>query len=139
MDIIKEAQWIAGIAHQDQYRRDGKTPYIRHVEDVVKRLQRQEQPDSLIAAAWLHDVIEDSNITVRNLHECGIPDNVIIAVDALTKKAGQSYQEYLSIVKNNQIARIVKISDMLSNLSDDPSKNQIVKYSKGLLFLLDEA
>jgi len=47
----------------------------------------------------------------------------------------KSYEDYLEDVKKNPLARTVKIADMLSNLADNPTKNQIIKYSKGLLYL----
>lgn len=91
----------------------------------------------MIAAAWLHDILEDTGATSESLFNAGIPHEVIDALLVLTKSKGESYEEYLDMVSMNGIARQVKVADMLHNLSDKPTKRQIIKYSKGLLLLLD--
>lgn len=135
--LTEKAEAIARWAHYGQFRRDGVTPYIKHPESVARRLQGDW--DSVTAVAWLHDVIEDTAETVESLTVLGLPHHIIESVQALTKKEGQSYHDYLTGVKGNETARKVKIADMLDNLSDSPTKKQIVKYAKGLLFLLDES
>jgi len=54
----------------------------------------------------------------------------------LTKGEGQNYDEYLYYVKSNELAKRVKIADILSNLADDPTDKQIVKYAKALTYLM---
>jgi hypothetical protein len=66
----------------------------------------------------------------------GFSEEVITAVVSMTKIEGESYEDYLIRVKPNVLATAVKIKDMLVNLSDEPSKNQVKKYAKGLTFLL---
>jgi hypothetical protein len=56
----------------------------------------------------------------------------------MTHKDGESYGKYLEPIKNNPLAKKVKIADMLANLADSPTEKQIQKYAKGLLFLLDD-
>jgi (p)ppGpp synthase/HD superfamily hydrolase len=133
MNIIETAKTIAHRAHAGQCRRDGVTPYINHPAAVAERLS-SESPE-IVATAWLHDVIEDTNETSRTLADAGMPPEVVAAVETLTKIRGVSYREYLAEVKANPIARKVKVADMLANLSDSPTEKQIVKYARGLLFL----
>ena len=128
------AEQIARRAHANQFRRDGVTPYIAHIEAVVKRLAGEN--DDVIAAAWLHDVIEDTCLIPETLRQAGIPDRVVNAVIRLTKTGARSYDFYLEGVKENEIARKVKVADMLHNLSDEPTKKQILKYAQGLVALL---
>src|SRR5258706_10543630 len=109
------------------------TPYIRHPEAVALRVAGDPLAE---AAAWLHDVLEDTNLTEDALREHQIPEDVIACVVLLTHKADMEYERYLSYIKSNALARKVKIADMLSNLSDHPSERQIVKYARGLLILL---
>jgi len=134
---------IAREAHQGQFRRDGITPYFDHPWRVQKRLESESE--SVRCAALLHDVLEDTNTTQEDLILAGISLPVVFAVQALTKNEGkvfdescgpQSYEAYLSFVKQNPIARKVKIADMLDNLSDSPTEKQILKYAKGLTLLL---
>lgn len=129
--LADKAEKIARKAHAGQFRRDGKTPYIVHPQAVVSRVSSDEEK----AVAWLHDVIEDTGLSSSDLAEAHIPKQVIDAVKLLTKNDGVPYETYLEKVKTNPLARSVKIADMLSNLADQPSKKQIVKYAQGLLAL----
>ena len=125
---------LATIAHKDQFRRDGKTPYLNHPIAVADKLTSES--DEVIAVAFLHDAAEDAGMTEGDFRVAGLRQTVIEAIQTLTHKDGESYEDYLKRVKANPIALKVKIADMLHNLSDQPTKNQIIKYSKGLLYLL---
>lgn len=127
------ASSIARKAHDGQFRRDGITPYITHPEAVAKSLEG-EHP-YVIAAAWLHDVLEDTQTSVVHLKNAGIPWQVIDAVELLTRDDGQPYEDYLHWIAQDEIARKVKIADIRHNLSDAPTKKQIAKYGKALLIL----
>jgi (p)ppGpp synthase/HD superfamily hydrolase len=135
MDLITTAKNFAQMAHINQFRRDGKTPYFKHV-DGVARLVTPQKPE-YIATAYLHDVIEDTDYNSIDLQKIGIPKMVINAVLILTKFDHLPYEEYLKKVKENVIARAVKIADMTYNLNDTPSIKQIEKYKKGLDYLKD--
>ncbi|MBK1877051.1 hypothetical protein [Pelagicoccus mobilis] len=134
-ELAKRAESIARTAHAGQFRRDGATPYIVHPQAVSERVEGAEAK----AAAWLHDVLEDTSWTEEQLLDAGIPQHVVEAVTILTKNPGITYQDYLEKVNNNPLSRTVKIADMLANLSDNPSRKQILKYAKGLLFLHGES
>jgi (p)ppGpp synthase/HD superfamily hydrolase len=133
LDLIMAARNFAQMAHINQFRRDGKTPYFKHV-DGVARLVKPQKPE-YIATAYLHDVIEDTNYNSMDLQKIGMPKMVINAVLILTKFDHLPYEEYLKDVKANAIARAVKIADMTYNLNDTPSPKQIEKYKKGLEYL----
>lgn len=127
------AEQIARTAHAGQFRRDGVTPYITHPAAVADRLAGED--DLTIATAWLHDVLEDTGETKETLRAAGIPERVIASVQALTKQ-GHNYEEYLTGVKADPIARKVKVADMRHNLADHATAAQIVKYERGLRALL---
>ena len=126
------AKDVAHIAHSGQFRRDRVTPYIQHVHDVVLR------SDSTVEkiVAYLHDVIEESSHTVESLLNMGFSIEVVGAVDSVTKKEGESYHNFVSRARRNIIGRKVKLHDIMSNLSDDPTNRQILKYAKALTNLL---
>ncbi len=128
------AKDLARSYHFGQYRRDMITPYISHVEAVANKVKNHS--DETIAVAWAHDLLEDTSITVEGLRNAGLFETVIDAVILLTKKKGEDYMEYLYKIKANPLATQVKIADMLHNISDDPTGKQILKYAKGLIFLL---
>jgi (p)ppGpp synthase/HD superfamily hydrolase len=66
-------------------------------------------------AAVLHDVVEDSDITVEDLVAMGYPAAVVIAVDALTRRAGEPVPDYLARVAADPLAVVVKRADMADN------------------------
>jgi (p)ppGpp synthase/HD superfamily hydrolase len=136
MDLKEKALQLATKAHAGQFRRDGVTPYINHPIAVAEKLK--DEREEVIAAAALHDIQEETNITSADLYREGFPQEVIEAVELLTKWEGIDYTFYLSRLKYNEIARKVKIADMLHNLSETPTKRQIIKYAKGLLYLMEE-
>lgn len=127
------ASAIARTAHAGQFRRDGITPYITHPEAVAKSLDG-EHPD-VIAAAWLHDVLEDTEVTISGLKHAGIAAHVIESVGLLTRWDGQSYEDYLHWIAQDEIARKVKIADIRHNLSDAPTAKQRAKYATALRIL----
>jgi (p)ppGpp synthase/HD superfamily hydrolase len=71
-------------------------------------------------AAILHDVVEDTPITVGELAELGYPPDVVAAVDALSRRDGQPVEDYLAHVAADAIAVVVKRADMADN--GDPTR-----------------
>lgn len=132
MDEVKAAREFARMKHEGQFRRDGVTPYFDHVEDVARRVRG----DELKAIAYLHDVLEDTKTTRQDLEDWGFSDHVVRTVSLLSKWEDVSYEDYISILRRSDLAKTVKIADILSNLSDDPTANQVKKYAKALEILL---
>jgi len=136
MTLVELAESIARKAHSGQFRRGGVTPYIIHPERVVARLRAQGPiDDRILAVAWLHDVLEDTEVTVSELKNAGIPLPVLDSIAAITRWDGQPYEDYLFSINQDPYARVVKIADILDNLSDAPTEKQIIKYAKALLHL----
>ena len=146
-DELDAASRIAGIAHQGQTRRDGQ-PYIMH-PTAVQAITKRYYPDNIEAQilAMLHDVMEDgpsySGLTRRQLFRMvkdAIPDNpeaqkrIMDALRTMThsKRTHPVYEDYLRLVFSNDLAAIVKISDLIHNLSHNPSQRQIIKYRDAL-------
>ena len=144
---LDAASRIADIAHQGQTRRDGQ-PYIMH-PTAVQAITKRYYPDNIEAQilAMLHDVIEDgpaqSGLTRRQLFRMvkdAIPSNMTAQksiMDALrvmthSKRTHPIYEDYLRLVFSNPLAAIVKVSDLIHNLSHNPSPRQIIKYQKAL-------
>lgn len=136
-DYVNIAYQIAKAAHKGQVDKAG-IAYMHHLETVADFVTS----DAEKATAYLHDVIEDTSVTEGQLREAGIPDEVISAVTILTKQAGQDYFDYLKQVKQNKIARVVKIADLthnsdLARLSSISQQDRIRlnKYQQALIFL----
>lgn len=134
-NLTHKALKIATEAHAGQYRRDGITPYIEHPKAVAERVEHLG--DEYICVAYLHDVLEDGDEEsyLQKLY-AEFPIEIVDAVVLLTRQKDMTYESYITNIKNNELARQVKVADMLSNLADNPTDKQIKKYEKGLLYLL---
>ena len=108
--MIDIALAIAKKAHAGQVDKAG-VDYIQHPLHVASQVKTEQEK----TVALLHDVIEDSDVTVDDLLASGLSNEVVTAVQILTKKKGQSYQEYLEKVKSNNLARVVKLADLKHN------------------------
>ena len=106
----EKAYEIAKKAHLGQIDKAGED-YIKHPEKVASFVNSDEEK----AVAYLHDVIEDTELTLEDLREYGFSEEVLEAVDVITKKKGQDYQTYLNSVKENKLARVVKLADLRHN------------------------
>ena len=109
-DDVKLAHEIAKRAHKGQVDKAG-APYILHPETVASFVTKDDEK----IVAYLHDVIEDTPCQLRDLENAGFSSEIIKAVDLLTRKTGQSYKQYLKLVKTNELARVVKLADLKHN------------------------
>ncbi len=133
----QKAYEIAKRAHLGQVDKAGED-YIKHPEKVASFVKTDEEK----AVAYLHDVIEDTELTLEDLYEYGFSKEVIEAVDIITKKRGEDYQSYLNSVKKNKLARAVKLADLRHN-SDLTRLTKVTekdierkeKYQKAINFL----
>jgi len=133
MTQLELCKKIAYEAHKGQFRNDGVTPYIEHPRRVVELLEGSNK--ILRCAAWLHDVIEDTEITELELKKKGVQPSIIRLVKILTNPK-EDYWAYLRGVKESAPAIQIKIADMLDNLSDNPNEKQKAKCKLGIMFLL---
>ncbi len=76
-----------------------------------------EPADQMVAV--LHDAVEDTELELRHLVEKGYDPEVVEAVDAITHRDGESYDEYIERLATNEIARRVKVADLQENLANN--------------------
>lgn len=91
----------------------GGKPYILHPLRLMAQL---DDPVSQLVAL-LHDVIEDSPITGADLRDGGLPESVVATVEVLTRRRGESYEAFIDRVRENPLARKVKLLDIEDNLN----------------------
>lgn len=119
-ELNLKALWIADKAHKGQKDKAGKE-YIFHpmrVADALandKRLSLTERTEGSIVG-MLHDVVEDTDITIEYLREQGFPENILFAIDCLTRRDGENYQDFIVRCGKSRIAMRVKIADLEDNL-----------------------
>lgn len=127
---ITKAQIICLIAHEGQVDKNGEE-YWRHpfaVADLVSQaaVDLRASSDEMQAAriaAYLHDVVEDANITLRDLLDEGFSQAVVEAVDAVTRREGETYEEFVLRAKEDPIGRIVKLADLRHNTAPERNPN----------------
>ena len=111
MELIERARVIAVAAHAGQMDKAGK-PYIEHPLAVAEKLRGEREK----IVALLHDVVEDSPVTLEDIRQAGFGEEVVAALECITKRAGEAYGEYLARVMSNPIARSVKLADLAHNM-----------------------
>lgn len=140
MLLYQQALAIAKDAHKGQVDKAG-VDYIQHPLFVASLVEGELAK----TVALLHDVVEDSDWTLEDLRKDGLPEEVVQAVGILTKKRNENYEEYILRVKQNPLARQVKLADLqhnsdLSRLSNvtDRDRKRVEKYQKAISFLSEE-
>jgi len=112
---VEDAIALAARAHRGQrYPSPEREPYIFHPLRVM--LSLGNAADQIVAV--LHDAVEDTDLELRHLVDAGYPPEIVVAVDSLTHRAHQSYDEYIERVAGNEIARRVKVADLRENLTN---------------------
>lgn len=111
--LLEKAIIRAAMAHEGQVDKGG-LPYILHPLAVMLSLPADDPSARIVAV--LHDVVEDTSVTLADLAQW-LPTMELNAVDAMSKRKGESNRDYWTRCKANPIARRVKIADMRHNSS----------------------
>ncbi|WP_321350802.1 GTP pyrophosphokinase [Halopseudomonas oceani] len=132
MDVVEKSLKIALKAYAGQRDKAGKA-YILH----PIRIMLQMDSDYEMAVALLHDVVEDSNCSGNDLLAEGIPPDVVDAVLALSKRDGETYDQFIDRVAGNALAVKVKLADIEDNINvlrldsvGDKDLERVAKYHK---------
>ena len=127
---------IAQKAHAGQVDKAGKD-YILHPMTVASYMDT----DTEKAIAYLHDVLEDTDVTVDELKTI-FPNEIVDTLIILTHRKDESYFEYIQRVSKSKLAKKVKVADLLHNLDitriKEPTKQdyeRLEKYKKAILYL----
>src|SRR3989344_4471780 len=123
-DVIARAQQLATSAHEGQFRRNAaRDPYITHPQAVAALVVQSGGKAHEIASAWLHDVVEDTQVTIDEIRE-EFGDAIAHIVDGLTDPPHfegkpialrKEWQAQRVVGKNNSI-KLVKLADQLNNI-----------------------
>src|ERR1022692_3513806 len=137
-DLLERAIACAVGAHAGQkYPSPELEPYILHPLRVMCAVDGAHAR----MAAVLHDVIEDTDVTLVDLQSAGYPRPVIHAVDCLTRRDGEAYAAYIERVATDPMATLVKVADLRDNLRNNKSLppridviERIQRYEQALTF-----
>ena len=124
-------------AHKNQTDKSGM-PYVFHPIYLAEQMKDEETT----IAALLHDVVEDTDYTIADLEQMGFSSAVLDALKLLTHNDGTPYMEYVAKIKDNPIAKAVKLADLehnsdLSRLDtvDEKVLKRKEKYSQAIRLL----
>lgn len=109
---VEAAIALALRAHQGQTDRAGQ-PYILH---PLRLMQQMKTPTEQIVAV-LHDVVEDSAVTLADLRADGYDETVLAALDCLTHRSDEPYDDYIERIRHNPLACRVKLADLADNMT----------------------
>ena len=111
MSLLERAIGIAVEAHRGQTDRY-RAPYILHPLRVMGRVETEQEK----LVAILHDVVEDTHWTLAELRREGFSEEVLAALDAVTKRDGEAYEDFVGRSAGNALARRVKLADLEDNM-----------------------
>jgi (p)ppGpp synthase/HD superfamily hydrolase len=113
---VEDAIALAAKAHRGQrYASPEGEPYVFH---PLRLMLRFTDPVEQMASV-LHDVIEDTDLTIDDLVEAGYTTEVVAVIDCLTHRDDETYDDYIDRVARNDVARRVKIADVNENLANN--------------------
>lgn len=135
--LLETADELARVWHGDQMY--GNQPYVCHLiaveYAVMERYGEGAYEERIIAV--LHDILEDTEYPIEEMYVTFGPD-ITLAVEAMTKRKGEDYFDYIARVKGNALARRVKLCDSFCNLKQSFKEGRhkgIIKYTTVLQLL----
>jgi (p)ppGpp synthase/HD superfamily hydrolase len=141
--LLSFAIRLAKDAHWDQLDKIGN-PSINHSLSVMRSLSSESEAVQITAV--LHDVVEDTLVTLDDVQGMVFSKEIVLAVDAISRREDERYFDYIDRVVLNSIARLVKIADVKDNLNyermcrlpKDQQRSLTKRYTKALLILEEE-
>ncbi|MFI7415232.1 HD domain-containing protein [Streptomyces sp. NPDC049627] len=134
---LADVEATARTAHAGQTDKAGR-PYAEHLQAVAEGVRARGGDDDQIAAAWLHDAVEDDALSERWLEEAALSDRTKAVVRALTKRAAEAPEAYAARILATDGALLVKEADLAHNadparlavLDDKTRKRLTEKYAR---------
>ena len=137
MSTLEKAISLAVLAHQGQRDRYGR-PYLLHPLRMMMRMNTEVEQ----IVAVLHDVVEKSGQTLDDLRREGFAEDILAAVDRLTKRPGEDYETHIERAKGDPLSRRVKIADLEDNMDpkrindfSEEDKKRLERFHKAWLVL----
>ncbi len=129
--LLDKAAAICVAKHSGQRDKTG-CAYFQHPMRVAMRCNTDEET----MVALLHDTIEDTDVTVGYLIDQGFPRHIVDGVLSVTKRDGESYEDFVARAARNPLGRVVKLHDLEDNLDvfrlDTVSSEMAARFSRYL-------
>ena len=120
MSTLEHAIALSVETHKGQVDKYGR-PYILHPLRVMFRLGREDEQ----IVAVLHDVVEDSELTFDDVRQMGYSEEIIAALDGVTRRDDETYEEFVRRSGQNPISRRVKLADLEDNMDIRRLSNEL--------------
>jgi (p)ppGpp synthase/HD superfamily hydrolase len=129
-DLVHRAMQLAAYAHRHQ--KYGERPYVTHLADVVARVKTITQDPEVIAAAWLHDIIEDTQTTYGDIERQFGKNvaNMVWAVTGIGQDRAAKMANAIEKIAQTPGAELVKSADRLSNASASKEEKKMKLYQR---------
>ena len=117
---VKVARLIAKLAHRDQVDKAGKDYFEGHLTRVATSLWQRGKSDNIIVLAYLHDILEDTDVGPKALFTLGCSSSQVGDVLELTRTEADPYQDYIAKIAKSSSpgVLIVKVADLEDHLQD---------------------
>jgi len=139
--LTKKALKLCFAAHKNQVDKSG-LPYVFHPFHLAEQMTTEETT----VVALLHDVVEDTPSTLADIADMGFPKAVIDALALLTHDDAVPYMDYVAAIKQNPIAKAVKLADLKHNSdltrldhADAKALQRVEKYRKAIDLLTEQS
>ncbi len=134
---LTEVEALARAVHEGQKDKAGR-PYAEHLAAVAAGVRARGGDPEQIAAAWLHDSVEDDALSRQWLERAALTARTKAIVDALTKRPREQPEEYARRILATEGARLVKEADLAHNADperlavlDEPTRKRLTeKYAR---------
>ena len=117
MITVEDVAAFARAAHTGQTDKLGRDYCEYHLAPIAAKLA-DVSPEAEMAG-WLHDVLEDTSVTVDQLRELGVPETVVAAVVSVSKREGEPYDALIARAAADPLGRLVKLADNERNLESN--------------------
>lgn len=139
MTTLEDAVTLAAQVHRGQKDKAGR-PYILH----SLRVMLAQETDLGMTAAVLHDVVEDTGLTIEDLRRMGYPKAVLELIDLVTRREGEAYDEYIERARRSPLAKRIKLADLEDNMDvsrlpevTEKDRVRLAKYAAAKTALLE--
>lgn len=140
MATIEDAIRLALDKHHGQVDKGG-APYILHPLRVMGYMETETEQ----IVAVLHDVVEDSDVTLDDLRSMGFSNDVVAAVDHLSRREDETYEQFIQRIKPHPLAVRVKLGDLRDNMDirragdlDQKALDRLQRYRKAWFELTEK-
>lgn len=115
---LDDARRLARERHEGQKDKQGRDYYEAHLVPISELLA--DHGEDAAITGMLHDIVEDTPTTLDELRELGVPEAVVRAVDSVTERQGEAYEDLIARACADPLGRRVKLADNTHNLLGIP-------------------